>query len=233
MTIEELKKEAERFSLHLSDDQIEKFESYLELLSKWNEVMDLTAIKETSKMIEKHFLDSLYLSSEVKFDDQKILDIGSGAGFPGLVLKIAYPNLDMTLLEPTQKRVKFLREVISILNLTKIEVVCMRAEDYIIDHREEFDIVTARAVARLNILLELGIPFLKVDGKLILLKGSKADIEVNESKNALKSLDSKIERILPYFLSDEILRNVISIAKEKETKKIYPRRFSVIKNKPL
>ena len=160
----------------LSDEQIESYKTYSKLLQEWNKVMDLTAIDEEEQIIEKHFYDSLISAKYFKYENQTLLDIGSGAGFPGLVLAIAFPNLNITLLEPTLKRCNFLNAVINKLGLKNVNVINDRAENFISAKREAYDLVTSRAVSRLNMLLELSIPFLSVYGYMIALKGKNAEL---------------------------------------------------------
>lgn len=227
-----LKKE---IGIVLKDEQVANFKIYASLLQKWNKVMDLTAIDETESIIEKHFFDSLLSAKYFSYDNQTVLDIGSGAGFPGLVLKIVFPNLKITLLEPTLKRCKFLQEVISKLNLKDIEVINDRAENYIKIARNKYDIVTSRAVSRLNILLELSIPYLNDKGVMIALKGKNADEEIRESQRALNVLKSKVKE--KYYLrlpSEQENRCIILIVKtEGKIDNKYPRNYNLIKNKPL
>lgn len=219
----------------INEEQILQFKKYLNFLQEWNKVMDLTAIDEYEAIIEKHFYDCLLSSLAVNFTNQTLLDIGSGAGFPGLVLKIAYPNLNVTLLEPTNKRCKFLNAVINDLNLTGIKVINKRAEEYINENqRETYDIVTSRAVSRLNILLELSVPFLKKDGYMLALKGKNVDDEINDAKNALILLDSEIVQCLRTKLpSESENRTILLIKKNKKTPIRYPRNYGSIKKKPL
>lgn len=233
MNLEQLKEKCAEMGLVLQSAQIEQFRSYLTLLKEWNSVMDLTAICEEEEMIEKHFFDCLMSFKFFNYANQKLLDVGSGAGFPGLVLKIAFPDLKITLLEPTGKRVKFLNAVILELGLKDIEVVQDRAENYIKFNRSCFDVVTARAVARLNILLELTMPFVKVGGVFVALKGVKTDEEKEESKNALKELQGEVVANDIYNLSDGVKRHVLQIKKVGEISDKYPRNYGTIKKKPL
>ena len=166
-------------------------------------------------------------------NDNKIIDVGTGAGFPGLVLKICFPNLKITLVDSLSKRVDFLKKVIEKLNLKDIDAVHARAEDFSKDNRESFDIVTSRAVAKLNILNELCIPLVKVNGYFIPMKAN-IDEEINISKNSLNILNSKIEDIISFKLpKEESIRNIIKIKKERITDKKYPRIFSKISKNPL
>ena len=218
----------------LNDKQIESYKTYSKLLQEWNKVMDLTAIDEEEQIIEKHFYDSLISAKYFKYENQTLLDIGSGAGFPGLVLAIAFPNLKITLLEPTLKRCNFLNEVIKVLDLSNVKVVNDRAENYVKEKRESFDLVTSRAVSRLNMLLELSIPFLTIQGTMIALKGKNANLELKEAENALKILNVKLLKNYEFKLpSEEENRSILLLKKEARTNIKYPRNYGTIKKKPV
>lgn len=218
----------------LSDEQIENYKTYSKLLQEWNKVMDLTAIDEEAQIVEKHFYDSLISAKYFRYENQTLLDIGSGAGFPGLVLAIAFPNLKITLLEPTLKRCNFLNEVIKVLDLSNVKVVNDRAENYVKEKRESFDLVTSRAVSRLNMLLELSIPFLTIQGTMIALKGKNANLELKEAENALKILNVKLLKNYEFKLpSEEENRSILLLKKEARTNIKYPRNYGTIKKKPL
>ena len=215
----------------LNDNQVEQFYKYMNLLLEWNKKFNLTTIVEENDIYLKHFFDSLYLSTQCSFDGKKICDIGTGAGFPGMVLKIMYPELNVTLVDSLNKRIEFLKIVIKELGLNKIEAIHARAEEYANNNREKFDIVTARAVASLNVLLEYSIPLVKVDGYFIAMKGK---MEEEDSSNALKLLSSKIDFVDNFLLPIEnSTRTLIKIKKEVKTSKKYPRKFAEIKKKPL
>lgn len=218
----------------LSDEQIESYKTYSKLLQEWNKVMDLTAIDEEAQIVEKHFYDSLISAKYFRYENQTLLDIGSGAGFPGLVLAIAFPNLKITLLEPTLKRCNFLNEVIKVLDLSNVKVVNDRAENYVKEKRESFDLVTSRAVSRLNMLLELSIPFLTIQGTMIALKGKNANLELKAAENALKILNVKLLKNYEFKLpSEEENRSILLLKKEARTNIKYPRNYGTIKKKPL
>lgn len=210
-----------------------KLSEYAAFLSEKNKVMNLTAVPE-AQYFEKHFYDSLLLSELYSFNDETLLDIGSGAGFPGIVLALVYPKLRITLLEPTLKRVNFLNDVITLLKIENVKVVAARAEDYIVSNREQFDLVTARAVASLNVLLELAVPFVKLKGALLLMKGQNAHEEIALASNAMNKLDVVLakenQQTLP---SDESVRINLKFVKTKQTNSKYPRNYSQIKKKPL
>lgn len=220
--------------LRLSSHQLEQLNLYQRLLKSKNEVMNLTSIVEKEEVFEKHFLDSLLFSFGEDFNNKKGIDVGTGAGFPGLVLAISYTNFKVTLLEPLNKRCLFLKEVVDKLKLDNVEIVNARAEDYCKDHMEEFDYAFARAVSILSILLEIIIPLVKVNGYFIALKGKKFQEEINGSQNALKELNCHVEKVKESFLpSEKDVRGNIFFKKDQKTSKKYPRNFSQIKKRPL
>ena len=220
--------------IKVTDEMIIKFQKYLDLLMEWNQKINLTALKTEEEIIEKHFYDSLLMAEEIKFDDQSLLDVGTGAGFPGIPLKIVFEDLFVTLLEPTLKRVNFLDIVIKELGLKKIVTINKRAEDYVKDARSYYDLVTARAVSRLNMLLELCMPLVKVDGLFLAMKGSKGEEEIQESINALKILNGEIIKIQKTKLvTDNDERMNIFIKKTDEISMKYPRAYGQIKKSPL
>ena len=219
----------------LTKDQLNKFQKYYELVKEKNKEYNLTRIIKKEEVYLKHYYDSLTIVQSINLKEKlKLCDIGSGAGFPGIVLKIMFRNLDVTLVESSGKKVDFLKLVIKELDLKKIKAVNERAEDYIEKSRESFDVVTARAVAPLNILLELSAPFLKVGGTFIGMKGKKGFDELELSGNAIKILGLEIKKIGKIFLPKENSeRIIISLKKIKRTDKLYPRKYSQIKKKPL
>lgn len=216
----------------LSKQIIEKFEQYAKLLLEWNEKFNLTAIKNIDEIEEKHFIDSLYMDKYIELNNQRLLDVGSGAGFPGIPLAITHPNLEVTLLESNGKKVSFLKEVVKQLDLKNVTVIQGRSEE--LDKREYFDIVTARAVKELNILLEISFQLVKVNGHFIAYKSSAIDEEINNAKNAFKKLNinmtTKYEYCLP---KSKDMRVLLDILKEKPTLKKYPRAYGEIIKKPL
>ncbi len=217
----------------LTNTQKEQLEKYYELLVEYNKVMNLTGITEHDEVYLKHFYDSLTLSGVYDLkQDISLCDIGTGAGFPGMVLKIVFPNLKVTLVDSLNKRIEFLRGVSEKLGIYNIELVSARAEEYALKNRECFDIVTSRAVASLPILLEYSIPLVKVNGYFIPMKGSKREEE--ESLNALKLLNSKIEKIDVFSLpKEESMRTLYVIKKSEKTSSKYPRKYADMKKKPL
>ena len=218
--------------IDLNEKTVERFKKYAALLKEWNEKMNLTAITEEPEIVEKHFYDCLLPTSHDLLDDRLICDLGTGAGFPGLVWAIAYPKSVVTLVDATAKKCTFLNEVIKELNLTNAFVVNSRGED--LNMREHFDIVTARAVAPLNILLEVTVPLVKEKGLMIAMKGAKGKEELADAKKAIQILYLKVieinEQSLP---NDEGIRYNIILKKEKKTEKRYPRSWAEIQKKPL
>ncbi len=220
-------------SFVLDDEKIATFDKYLDLVCEVNKQFNLTAIKTKQEMIEKHIYDCLLACKNTDLSGNSIIDIGSGAGFPGIVFAIAFPQAKLTLVEPTNKRANFLKTVKTQLNLHNVEVVAKRAED-LKEFRGKYDFATARAVASLSILLELTVPLLKIDGVLIALKGPKAEEEVKNASNAMKVLNVKLINITTDFYRDESsVRNNIFIRKLKSTSVKYPRRYDKIKSNPL
>lgn len=220
--------------INLTEGQLKQLNIYYELLIEWNEKINLTAITEKEQVYLKHFYDSLTLNTIVNLDNNlSLIDVGTGAGFPGIVLKIVFPKLKITLIDSLNKRICFLKEVITKLNLEDIEAIHARSEEFALKNRECFDIATARAVAPLNILLEYIMPIVKVDGYFIPMKANISQ-EIEDSYNALNLLNSEIEEIKSFELPKEnSKRNLIKIKKNKITKKSYPRKFVEIKKKPL
>lgn len=217
----------------LTDIQKEQLEKYYELLVEYNKVMNLTGITEHDEVYLKHFYDSLTLSRVYDLKGNiSLCDIGTGAGFPGMVLKIVFPNLKVTLVDSLNKRIEFLKVVVQNLGLKDIELISARAEEYALENRECFDIVTCRAVASLPILLEYSVPLVKVNGYFIPMKGSKREEE--ESLNALKVLNAKIEKIDTFSLpKEESMRTLYIIKKLEKTSSKYPRKWAEMKKKTL
>jgi len=217
---------------NLTKEQLDKFNLYRDLLLEWNEKFNLTAITDLEEIEEKHFIDSLLPTNFYTFKKGKLLDIGSGAGFPGIPLAIYLPDLKVTLLESNGKKVSFLNEVVEKLELKNVNVINGRAED--LKLRSSFDYVTGRAVKSLNIFAELGIPFVKVHGVLLAYKGDHADDELNEAKSALRKLNSSVVAKYRYSLpKSQDNRNLLVILKQKEIQKKYPRNYSEIIKNPL
>ncbi|MGT2757433.1 16S rRNA (guanine(527)-N(7))-methyltransferase RsmG [Streptococcus ovuberis] len=221
----------------LSDQQKKQFERYFQLLVEWNEKINLTAITEKEEVYLKHFYDSLapVLEGFIPNDCLRLLDIGAGAGFPSLPMKILCPNLEVTIIDSLNKRITFLNRLADELELTGVYFFHGRAEDLGQNNqfRAQFDIVTARAVARMQVLSELSIPFLKVKGQLIALKASSADEENLAAKNALNLLFSQIKTSHDYQLPNGDPRNITIVEKKKETPNKYPRKAGIPNKKPL
>ena len=234
MNKEEFINEVKLLGIEVTNDKLNKLDRYYELLVEWNEKINLTAITNKEEVYLKHFYDSLTLIKSYDFTKNiKVCDIGSGAGFPGLVLKIFFENIDITLVDALNKRINFLNLVIDELNLKNINTIHQRAEDFSKEHIEEFDVVTSRAVAKLNILNELCIPIVKINGYFIPMKAN-IDEELNEAENSIKVLNSNIENIISFKLPKEnSIRNLIKIKKIDKTNKKYPRNFDKIKKNPL
>ena len=227
--------EAQKINIELDKNQIEKFYKYMDLLIEWNEKINLTAITNEKDILVKHFIDSLtiqrYLGNAVN-----IIDVGTGAGFPGIPIKIINPNLKVVLVDSLNKRINFLQEVIKKLNLDNIEVIHARAEDLGQNkkYREAFDIVTSRAVANMSVLSEYLLPLARVNGKCICMKGSDIEEELENSKYAINLLGGKIEKVDKFELSNErIGRNIIIVKKLKNTPNSYPRKAGIPAKKPL
>ena len=232
---EKLKKQAGKLNIELTNKQLEKFYSYMELLLEWNEKINLTAITNEEDIIKKHFIDSLTISKYIE-GNEKIIDVGTGAGFPGIPLKIVKENNEVILLDALKKRLKFLEEVIEKNNLMNIETIHYRAEEAGKDnkYREKFDIATSRAVAPLNILLEYLLPLIRVDGKCICMKGSNIKEEIEQSKNAIQILGGEIEKIEEFELPDsDITRTTIIVRKIANTPNKYPRKAGTPSKEPI
>ncbi len=233
MNKEEFIKALKELNIDINDKILDDLNTYYKMLIDYNSHTNLTRITEEDEVYLKHFYDSLTLIKAVHLNDQLLLDIGTGAGFPGLVLKIVFPNLKVTLVDSLNKRVVFLNSVIEKLNLKDIKAVHERAEDYIKNNRESFDIVTSRAVANLSMLAELCIPFVKVGGLFIPMK-AEAETEINNATSAIKTLGCVIRKTILFKLpKDAGNRSLIVIEKNNKTSVKYPRKFSEIKKKPL
>lgn len=220
--------------LDLTQDQLKKLEQYQIMLKEKNEVINLTSIVEKEAVFEKHFLDSLLFSFNEDLSYKKCIDVGTGAGFPGLVLAICYPNIEMTLLEPLTKRCNFLSEVVHALDLKNVTIINQRSEDYCKEHREEYDYAFARAVSRLNVLLEIITPLIKVGGYFVALKGKIYQEEIKESTKALSKLNVIIDKVKECHLpSENDVRGNIFIKKISTTPGTFPRNYAQIKKKPL
>lgn len=223
------------FNIKINDEQIKKFMNYMNLLLEWNEKINLTAITQPDEVKLKHFVDSLTVLKYIN-DDDKVIDIGTGAGFPGIPLKIMNENTKITLLDSLNKRINFLNIVIETLNLRNIQAIHGRAEEIARNklYREKYDVAVSRAVANLSTLTEYMLPFVKVGGKCICMKGANVNEELERAQNAIKELGGEIERVDNFYLSDnDNERNIIVIKKVKETNPKYPRKAGTPSKEPL
>lgn len=221
----------------LTDQQKDQFQRYFQLLVEWNEKINLTAITAEDEVYLKHFYDSLapILQGHLKNEPIALLDIGAGAGFPSLPMKILFPQLEVTIIDSLNKRIQFLHLLAEELGLKGVHFYHGRAEDFAQDKlfRAQFDLVTARAVARMQVLSELTIPFLKVGGRLIALKASSAEDELKQAKNALNLLFAKVLENVHYQLPNGDPRTLTIVEKKKETPNKYPRKAGVPNKRPL
>jgi len=227
--------ELKKLNIEPNDLIIQKFEMYYNKLIEVNEYMNLTAITEKNEVYLKHFLDSLSILKAIdKNDLYSILDVGSGAGFPSIPLAIVDSKANVVIIDALNKRINFLNELVKELGLNNVNAYHKRAEEYTKEKRESFDYVTARAVARLNILAELCLPLVKIGGSFIAMKGQIADEELKEAKKAIEILGGKVKKIIDFDLPDDAgKREIIIIEKVKATPNKYPRDFNKIKGKPL
>lgn len=234
MNLLSLKAFLERQGLPHDQVTLHRIEQYAAYLMLENQKYNLTALKDESSILLKHFVDSLLFAPHLHLTHEKVLDLGSGAGFPGIPLKLAYPDLTVTLLEPNQKKARFLKEVNRMLGLSGIDVVSERAEILAATARNTFDIVVARALAPLPILLELAIPLLKRDGRLWAYKSKEGSSELQRSTSAMDTLGVALEKMLEEKLPESAdLRLLLIFKKIKETPSKYPRPYTVIKQKTL
>lgn len=234
--IEEFAGDCREMGIILSENQLLQFEKYYKLLVEWNAFMNLTAITEHEEVLKKHFLDSLSIVKAVNMKDiHTIMDIGTGAGFPGIPLKISYPHLKVLLLDSLGKRVKFLNHVIEELGLKDISAIHGRAEDFARqpEYRESFDLCVSRAVANLSSLSEYCIPYTKKDNLFISYKSGKIEEELESAKRAISLLGGKVENLCRFTLTDAGERTLVVIRKEKLTPKRYPRKAGMPSKEPL
>ena len=238
----QFEKDLHELQIDLEPAQIDQLLVYYEMLVEWNQKMNLTAITEYDEVLKKHFIDSLSLVKAVQPGglNLKLIDVGTGAGFPGLVLKIAFPNLQVTLLDSLNKRILFLNEVIQKLGLQGVEAIHGRAEDFASEHsgqrklREQFDLCVSRAVANLSTLSEYCLPFVKVGGQFISYKSEKLTEEAETAGKAISVLGGQVNRQVDFYLPDsDIYRNLFVIDKVKETPKKYPRKAGLPGKEPI
>lgn len=229
-----IKNKGLEIGIDFSQESIDRFLKYMELLKDWNKKINLTAITEEKEIIIKHFIDSLTINKFIK-DNDKVIDIGTGAGFPGIPLRIT-KNINLTLLDSLNKRVIFLNNVINQLKLDNVECIHGRTEEMakLKKYREEYDISTARAVARLNVLAEYCLPYVKIKGLFICMKGPDIHSEIEEATKAIDILGGKIEKVEELILpGTDIKRTIIVIKKIKKTPEIYPRKAGKPSNEPI
>lgn len=235
--LEKFKSGLNKLEIELSESQVQQFLTYYEMLIEKNKVMNLTAITEFEDVVEKHFLDSLSLIQQMDLNQGlKVLDLGTGAGFPGIPLKIAFPELELVLMDSLNKRINFLNEVIDALKLEKIIAVHGRAEEMARkpEYREQFDLCVSRAVANLASLSEYCLPFVAVGGHFISYKSGEIEEEVNQSKKAIFLLGGKIENVKKFRLVEtEAERSFVRIEKVKKTPKTYPRKAGTPSKNPI
>ncbi|MBA4549981.1 16S rRNA (guanine(527)-N(7))-methyltransferase RsmG [Thermoactinomyces intermedius] len=232
-----LQQETAEWDIHLSHEQLRQFHRYYELLVEKNKVMNLTAITEEKEVYIKHFYDSLTLARVIPLNRvRSVIDVGTGAGFPGLALKIAFPHLRVVLLDSLKKRVNFLNEVVEELGLTRVECIHGRAEEFgkKKGYRQNFDLATARAVARLNVLAEYCLPFVKVGGHFIAMKGPDVKEEMEEAGKALHTLGKTTLEVKQFRLPEEMgTRSLLWMKKRDHTPKAYPRKAGTPAKQPL
>ena len=222
-----------KYGFELSEEQETQFFSYYKYLIQENEKFNLTSITEETEVIYKHFLDSVLPAKEIPIN-AKVIDVGTGAGFPGIPLKILRPDIELTLLDSLQKRVNFLNDVVNLLGLDKCTCVHARAEDYCQQYREKFDVSLSRAVAQILTLSEYLLPFVKIGGKVVMYKSQKLEEELELGKNAIKTLGGKIEKVFTIEVNEiDAIRNFVIIKKVAPTNKKYPRGKNLPKTKPL
>ncbi len=220
--------------LSVSDAQIAQLEDFTARMLETNKVMNLTRITDPKEIAEKHLLDCASLLQAADFSKKSVVDVGCGAGFPGMPLHILCPSCKLTLLDSLGKRIRFLQGCIDAMNLSDIEAVHARAEEFAAKHREQYDFAVSRAVAQLNVLAELSLPLVKQDGAFIAMKSKDTDEELERAKKAIRLLGGEIEKIIDYTIPHtEITHRLVVIRKKNHTPKQYPRPFRKISASPL
>jgi 16S rRNA (guanine527-N7)-methyltransferase len=232
-----LNKASNNEGLEYNEKKHGQFMRYKDLIKEWNEKVNLTAIKEDEEIVKKHFIDSMKVFKFDKLKDAKsVIDIGTGGGFPGIPMKIMKPEINIVLLDSLNKRIKFLNEVIKELNLEGIKAIHGRAEDFAqeVEYRGKFDVAVSRAVANLTVLSEFCIPYVKVGGYFVAMKGPAVEEEIKQSKNAIRMLGGRVEHIEKVQIEDSDLNhNLVIISKISETNKKYPRKAGMVTKSPL
>ena len=232
-----LDRAAKDVGVELTEEKYNKFISYMRLLQEWNEKINLTAITEDEEIIKKHFIDSIKAFKREEFKNSKnMIDVGTGEGFPGIPIAIINPNIKVTLLDSLNKRVNFLNTVIEKLELKNIVTVHSRAEDGARNkmYREQFDLATSRAVANMSVLSEYCLPYVKVGGRLIALKGPSVSEEIEDSRAAIQKLGGELEGVMPVEIEDSDLKhNLVIVKKVKPCSKVYPRKAGTISKNPI
>lgn len=228
------KEEVSKYNININDSMLNKLEGYFSFLVSYNEHTNLTAITEHDEVYIKHFLDSMLLSVSYDLSNKTLCDVGAGAGFPSVPCAIINESISVDIVDSLNKRINFLNELIEKIDIHNVKAYHSRAEEWVIDKRESYDIVSARAVARLNILAELCMPLVKVGGVFIAMKSKEYEEELKEALQAISTLGGEVVEIkhynLPYDMGD---RNIIIIKKVKECSKKYPRSFAKIKQNPI
>lgn len=234
--IEKLNERLRSYQIDCTDSQLQQFATYYDLLIDWNKKMNLTAITDPEEVIVKHFFDSITPAFFYPFSQQRMIDIGAGAGFPSIPLKICFPDLKLTLLDSLNKRITFLQHLIETLNLKNVDFIHGRAEEIArkSDLRESFDIAISRAVAKLNVLAELSLPFIKLKGSMIALKGARANEEIAEAQKAIQLLGGVFVKEHNFDLPEHFgERTIIIINKTKSTPIKYPRKSGTPNREPI
>ncbi|VYU66333.1 16S rRNA (guanine(527)-N(7))-methyltransferase RsmG [Clostridium tertium] len=232
-----MKEACEEVGLELKEEQYNKFIDYMKLLQEWNEKINLTAITEDEDIIKKHFIDCIKIfKSDAVRDAKKIIDVGTGAGFPGLPIAIMNPDVKVVLLDSLNKRINFLNTVASKLGLKNVETIHSRAEDGArnVELREKFDVATSRAVANMAVLSEFCMPYVKLNGYFVALKGPSIDEELREGQKAITTLGGNLERVLEVTIEETDLKhNIVEVKKISKCPKTYPRKAGTITKKPI
>ena len=232
-----IKEKCEKINIKLTDSQFEKFSAFYSLLIESNKKMNLTAITAPEEVMDKHFIDSISIAGMIDLSEIKcIMDVGTGAGFPGIPLGILYPDINICMMDSLNKRILFIQDTIEKLGLTNCKAIHSRAEDlaHLKEYRESFDLCVSRAVASLNVLTEYCLPFVKVNGLFAAYKGGEPEDEISDAERSVRSLGGEIESVRKFMLPDtDINRSIVMIRKKKKTNDRYPRKAGTPKKEPL